>query len=129
MPLIRYKTTDILTIKRYTEANRHKFTEVEKIQGRVNDKIVTSDGREFYFMGVPVLNIPGIIASQFIQHKIDKVNVKLLTDKDFNMESIAQVKRNLTEYADGKVVFDVEIVDQFEERGRGKRPVIISRLN
>ena len=129
MPLIRYKTTDILTIKRYTEADRHKFTQVEKIQGRVNDKIVTSDGREFYFMGVPVLNIPGIIASQFIQHKIDKVSVKLLTDKDFNMESIAQVKRNLTEYADGKVVFDVEIVDQFEERGRGKRPVIISRLN
>jgi hypothetical protein len=50
-------------------------------------------------------------------------------EKDFNMGSIAQVKRNFTEYADGKMVFDVEIVDQFEQRGRGKRPVIISRLN
>ena len=128
MPLIRYKTTDILTIKKYAEANRHKFTQVEKIQGRVNDRIITPGGREFYFMGDPLFEIPGIIASQFIQHKIDRISVKLLTDDDFNLASIEPIKKNFKAYVDQQIEFDVEIVDKFEQRGRGKRPVIISRL-
>ncbi len=31
MPLIRYKTTDILTVKKFSEENDHKFTRVEKL--------------------------------------------------------------------------------------------------
>jgi phenylacetate-CoA ligase len=129
MPLIRYKTTDILTIRKHTENSRHKFTQVEGIQGRVNDKIITPGGREFYFMGDPIFNIPGIIATQFIQHRIDQVSIKLLTDDDFNVDSMAQVKKNYEDYIDNQIVFDVEIVDKLEEMGRGKRPVIISRLD
>jgi phenylacetate-CoA ligase len=130
MPLIRYKTTDILTVKKYTEANRHKFTQVEKIQGRMNDKITTPGGREFYFMGEPIFNIPGIISAQFIQDKIDHISIKLLTDDEFRMESTDQVKKNCKDYINEQMVFDVELVDKFEERGSGgKRPIIISRLD
>ncbi len=129
MPLIRYKTSDILTIKKYAEANKYKFIQVEKIQGRVNDKIVTPGGREFYFLGNPMFSIQGIIAVQFIQYKVDSVSIKLLTDDYFKMESIQTVKKNYEDYIGEQMVFDVELVDKLEERGNGKRPVIISRLN
>ena len=129
MPLIRYKTADILTVRKYAEANPHKFKQVDKIQGRMNDKIITPAGRVYYFMGDPVFGIPGIIASQFIQHKIDRVSVKLLTDEEFNMASIEDIKKKCKDYMGKQMEFDVEIVDKFEERGSGKRPVIISKLD
>ena len=129
MPLIRYKTADILTVRKYAEANPHKFKQVEKIQGRMYDRIITPAGRVYYFMGDPLFGIPGIIASQCIQHKIDRVSVKLLTDEEFNMASIEDIKKKCKDYMGKQMEFDVEIVDKFEERGSGKRPVIISKLD
>jgi len=129
MPLIRYKTSDIITIKKYAEANKYKFIQVEKIQGRVNDKIVTPGGREFYFMDDPMFDTQGIIAIQFIQTKINSIKIKLLTDDYFKMESIQKVKKNYEDYIGEQMVVDVELVDKLEERGSGKRPVIISKLN
>ena len=129
MPLIRYKTADILTVRKYAEANPYKFKQVEKIQGRMYDKIITPAGRVYYFMGDPLFGIPGIIASQCIQHKIDQVSVKLLTDEEFNMASIEDIKKKCKDYLGEQMEFDMEIVDKFEERGSGKRPVIISKLD
>lgn len=129
MPLIRYKTADILTVRKYAEANPYKFKQVEKIQGRMYDKIITPAGRVYYFMGDPLFGIPGIIASQCIQHKIDRVSVKLLTDEEFNMASIEDIKKKCKDYLGEQMEFDMEIVDKFEERGSGKRPVIISKLD
>jgi phenylacetate-CoA ligase len=128
MPLIRYRTSDMVTLKGYNGSGRHKFTMVEGIEGRKNDKIITPGGRELYFVGDPLFDISGIIASQFIQEKIDHVNIKLLVDKEFSTGSIERIKRNYEAFIDEQMVFDVEIVDHLEERGRGKRPVIISRL-
>ena len=129
MPLIRYRTADILTVRKWAEANPHKFKQVDMIQGRMNDKIITPAGRVYYFMGEPVFGIPGIIASQFIQHAIDRVSVKLLTDGEFHMASTEDVKKKARDYLGEQMEFDVEIVDKFEERGSGKRPVIISKLD
>ena len=128
MPLIRYKTTDILTIKKFSATNDHKFTRVENIVGRVNDKVVTPSGREFYFLGAPTFDIPGIISAQYIQESTDSLRVNLLTDDDFRMESIAQLKKNYQEYLGEPMTIDLQLVDELEERGTGKRPVIISRL-
>jgi len=129
MPLIRYKTSDILTIKKFSKGNIHNFTQVEKVQGRVNDKVLTPSGREFYFLGDPLFDIGGIISAQFIQERIDGIRINLLTDTNFKMESVEQLKVNFLEYIGEQMTFDVQLVDKFEERGSGKRPVIISRLN
>lgn len=128
MPLVRYKTTDIVTVKKFSEANDYKFTQVEKIVGRINDKVLTPGGREFYFLGQPIFNIPGIISVQYIQENTDSLRINLLTDDAFRKESIEQLKKNYLEYLGEKMNFDVQIVDKLEERGMGKRPVIISRV-
>lgn len=128
MPLIRYKTTDILTIKKYSETNDHKFTQVENIVGRINDKVVTPSGREFYFLGPPTFDIPGIISAQYIQESTNSLRVNLLTDDDFRMESITQLEKNYLEYLGEPMTLNLQLVDKLEERGAGKRPVIISRL-
>jgi phenylacetate-CoA ligase len=129
MPLIRYKTSDILTIRPHSDSGRHQFKQVEKILGRMNDKIITPGGREFYFMGHPLFDIPGLVAAQYIQHEIDRISIKIMTDDDFNMDSVTRLKKNFADYVDDQMVIDVEIVDKFEEQGSGKRPVIISRLD
>jgi phenylacetate-CoA ligase len=129
MPLIRYKTTDMLTIKEYSKDDKYPFTRVEKIVGRINDKVVTPGGREFYFMGEPVFNITGIISVQYIQESPDNLRINLLTDQTFSPDSIGQLKKNCLKYLGEPMTFDVHLVDKLEERGTGKRPVIISRLN
>ncbi|MCK5462459.1 MAG: phenylacetate--CoA ligase family protein, partial [Bacteroidales bacterium] len=129
MPLIRYKTTDILTVKKFSEANDHKFTQVDKIVGRINDKVITPSGREFYFVGQPIFEVPGIISAQYIQESTDSLKINLLTDDAFSMESIEQLKKNYLEYLGEPMTFDIQLVDELEERGTGKRPVIISRLD
>jgi len=129
MPLIRYKTTDILTTKKFSEANDHKFTQVGKIVGRINDKVIMPSGREFYFVGQPIFEVPGIISAQHIQESTDSLRINLLTDDAFSMESIEQLKKNYLEYLGEPMTFDIQLVDELEERGAGKRPVIISRLD
>ena len=129
MPLIRYKTTDILTVKKFSEANNHRFTRVDKIVGRINDKVITPSGREFYFVGQPIFEVPGIISAQYIQESTDSLRINLLTDDVFSMESIEQLKKNFLEYLGEPMTFDIQVVDELEERGSGKRPVIISRLD
>jgi phenylacetate-CoA ligase len=101
---------------------------VEKIVGRINDKVLTPGGREFYFMGQPIFNIPGIISVQYIQESAENLRINLLIDDAFRKQSIELLKKNYLEYLGEKMNFDVQIVDKLEERGMGKRPVIISRL-
>ena len=91
--------------------------------------MVTPSGREFYFLGAPTFNIPGIISAQYIQESTDSLRINLLTDDDFRLESIEQLKKNYLEYLGEQMTFDIQLVDKLEERGAGKRPVIISRLN
>jgi phenylacetate-CoA ligase len=129
MPLIRYRSNDILTVKNYSEEHDHKFTQVQQIQGRVNDKIFTPSGREFFYLGPPLFEIKGIISSQFIQERTDGLTVKLLVDETFSFKSIGQIKRNLLEFIGEQMNIDIQLVDKLEERGSGKRPVIISRLS
>ncbi len=47
----------------------------------------------------------------------------------FRMESIEQLKKNYLEYLGEPMTFDIQLVHKLEERGTGKRPVIISRLD
>jgi phenylacetate-CoA ligase len=129
MPLIRYRTDDIFKVKKYSKGDTHNFTYVEDIQGRVNDKVITPSGREYYFLGDPLFNVPGIISVQYIQDHRDSLRINLLTEDDFNLELVDQLKKKYLEYIGEPMTFDVQLVDKFEERGRGKRPVIISRLN
>jgi phenylacetate-coenzyme A ligase PaaK-like adenylate-forming protein len=95
MPLIRYRTTDILTIRPCDASSSRRFTRVDRIQGRMNDKIGAPAGREFYFMGDPLFDIPGIFALQRIQHEIDRIRIKNMAGDDFRMDSIARLKKNL----------------------------------
>ena len=97
--------------------------------GRINDKVITPGGREFYFVGQPIFEVPGIISAQYIQESTDSLRINLLTDDAFSMESIEQLKNNYLEYLGEPMTFDIQLVDELEERGSGKRPVIISRLD
>jgi phenylacetate-CoA ligase len=129
MPLIRYKTADFLTVKKYAEENGYKFARVLDIVGRINDKVITPGGREFYFLGEPIFEVPGIISAQYIQESRDSLRINLLTDDAFRLESIEQLRRNYLEYLGEPMTFDIQLVHKLEERGTGKRPVIISRLD
>ena len=80
-------------------------------------------------MGDPVFKIPGIISVQHIQERMDYIRVNLLTDETFKEESIEPLKANYLRYLGEQMTIDVHIVDRLEERGTGKRPVIISRLD
>ena len=128
MPLIRYKTTDIMTIKKYSPSNVRKFYQVEDIVGRVNDKVITPGGREFYFVGEPIFHVPGIISAQYIQESRENLRINLLTDENFRMDSIEKLKENYQVYLGEQMTFEIHLVNALEERGSGKRPVIISRL-
>lgn len=86
MPFIRYRTNDIATLNENVEYNISRPLIVKKIDGRVDDMIVTKDGSKlpsvnFYTV---MSKIPEVSMFQLYQ-KLDKsIELRIVTNENYN---------------------------------------------
>ena len=124
MPLLRYDIGDIVEISS-TDTN-YVF---DRIEGRVDDIVMTPEGRKIGRMDPAFKGVEGVEQSQIIQTHIDKllVNIKLnaANSAKFNANLLVQ---NIKMRTSEKMQVDIKYVDVIEKTKNGKLKSVISKI-
>jgi len=131
MPLIRYLVGDRIEIKSDLEDRKGKlnFTNYKRLLGRKNDVIYTPDGKKISILeDILHLKLDGIIASQIVQERINKVKLRIIKGPNFNEDNITKIREEMEKLISREMRYEFEFVDKLEIKKEGKIPFIISHL-
>lgn len=130
MPLIRYRSVDsvILGDADYACPCGRTFRVVDKVVGRLDDTIITKDGKthimpDFIFGGVAHL-----VEAQIVQDRLDAIRLRVVPGEKFGQTQINQLTHNAQERFGQTVKISVELVDSIPRTSSGKFRCTISNL-
>jgi phenylacetate-CoA ligase len=129
MPLIRYEVGDHAVaggFRRRCECGR-TLPPLQRIEGRLNDLILTPDGRRVYWLNPVFYGIP-IRESQIVQEVIDRLNVAVVPASGFNREAVERIVERLRARV-GDVDVRVETVESIPRTPGGKFRAVISHVS
>lgn len=132
MPLIRYRTGDLVTLKRSAERCkcRRTFPSVESIIGRETDVVITPDGRAITALYTVFDRTPGIVTGQIIQDKRDRIVVKVVIDFSSGQQTHDILTRHLKSFVGTNM--DIHImnttVDELQKDNKGKFKTVVSNI-
>jgi phenylacetate-CoA ligase len=129
-PLIRYRIGDRVSLAREGEGPKNiNMPVVEQIDGRIEDRIIGTDGRIMVrFHGV-FIDHQGLMASQVVQEKRDLIILRLVTDSTYSKEISEPIMIQRIQSQLGlelKVSF--EYLDELPRTSSGKIKAVISKL-
>ena len=132
MPLLRYEIGDLIEVfvnPPHCRCGR-SFEVVRGVRGRTALAIVTPEGRvESALFALPGI-VPGVAFLQFIQLKIEVVEVRVVRGERFNGKSDAILRRCLNESLGPRIDVRIRYVsmEDIATDASGKRPLIISEI-
>jgi len=130
MPLIRYRTGDIVRLSDAPCPCGRSLRRVEISGGRMLDFVVTSQGR--WVGGVAFIYtmraIRGVVKFQIRQEKVGAIVARIVTDEDFQPNGVDEIKRVLGLRLGCDDRIDVEIVDDIQPAASGKYRPVISKV-
>lgn len=127
-PYIRYVTGDIGSLGIGECACGWKSKYLSSVTGKVDDYIISPDGRKISRLGHIMKSAKGVLKSQLIQTDLNTIIIKLIPDDDFDLSSIKLVEENAKNYI-GNIKLRFELVNELEKNPRrGKVPYIIRRI-
>jgi len=121
MPFINYRTEDYVSGEISYINNTDIVTEVENIEGRTQDFLVTNDNRLVSITtmcGGQHLPLESIDSIQYIQNTPGKVTVLVEGNKDLDKE---KMKAGMYKLVREGIDFDIQNVHKIEKSSRGKR--------
>lgn len=127
MPLIRYRIGDQAVLSDRLCKCGSPFPVVEKIIGRADDVILTPDGRRIGRLS-PVLKGFPIKEAQYRQKVIDEIDVLLVKDQGFDIDSEKNIVIALKKRLGDSIQINLEYVKEIERSKGGKLKAIISDL-
>ena len=127
-PLIRYENGD-LGKPGNSQGCSVPFGSMKDISGRVTDLIVLENGGILsvpgFFASTVFKHAPGLKQYQIVRDKIDHLIIKLVIDSTFNEEQNRFIKRSVGDYLDGKIRWDIDIVNQIPVSKTGKTKLVV----
>jgi phenylacetate-CoA ligase len=127
MPLIRYRIGDVGIMSNETCSCGSNTPYFEKILGRMDDFILTPDGRYVGRLS-PVLKGFPVKEAQYIQKRMDLVVVKLIKDPNFNSQTSKQLIKEIQKRLGYSINIELEFVDELPRGPGGKLRTVISEL-
>ena len=130
MPLIRYQTND-LAVRDEDGACRcgRTYRTVESVLGRVEDVIVTPDGRHVSRMDVPFRYSPGILEGQIIQEEREKIRINIIKADSYQKEDLEKLLHHMHLRLGDAMEIETGFVDSIPLAENGKKRFVVSRLN
>jgi phenylacetate-CoA ligase len=125
-PMIRYRLGDIVTLSDEVCPCGREMPLIKNIEGRLVDFLRMPDGRMVspYAVMSAVEGIAGIAKYQFIQESPDRIVVTVERGRDFDPNTITQLKSACHELFSRDLELNVKEVESFPlVRGRKFRPV------
>lgn len=127
MPLIRYRIGDMGIFTRKECNCGCKFKIVKQITGRIDDMIVTPDGRKVSRFGAVLYKLP-VNEVQYVQEDINLLTVNIVKGNgyDYNTERI--IKKELKKRLGSNISINFRYLTTIPRGKRGKLKTVISKL-
>ena len=127
MPIIRYRTGDIVTLSRQACACGRTLGSLRVSGGRVADFVVTAEGK--WVVGYSFIyiarSVEGIVKFQVRQERLGEIRVLLVTDGSFPPDGARRVTDAVRSRLKSSDKISVELVDDIAPAPSGKyRPVV-----
>lgn len=129
MPLIRYQTDDLARVvgRRMCECGR-TYRTIGGIVGRIEDIVVTPDGRYVGRLDAAFKLSPGVHLSQIVQETSDEIHVKIVKAASFRQKDVENIEEGLRVRL-GKVIrIRYDFVDSIAPGTNGKIQFVVSRV-
>ena len=130
MPLIRYKTGDIVELKSIKCPCHSKFQTVSKIIGRKNQYyyFYTQDGAQILTFDHIPRGVENIVETQFIQENINELIINLVPTEKFSEANEAQMRQNVIDRLGPSVKILINKTDKIPRGKNGKFENVINRI-
>jgi phenylacetate-CoA ligase len=130
MPFIRYKIGDIGILSDEECECSRTFPLLERIEGRQDDFIVLPSRRIIAPRSIvhSIMNIKGIWKFKVVQKKKNKIEIKVVKDKDFSENIILEIEKKIKEVLAEPIEIDIKIVDDIPRNKHGKLKAIESKI-
>jgi phenylacetate-CoA ligase len=131
MPLIRYKNGDLATVDERACECGLSFPLLKEVNGRILDIIRLNGGKIIpgEFFPHMLKDIKGIEKYQVVQQKVNKLDIRLVVNSDYDAFSENYVKETISKSFDDDINVVFDYVDDIEKTESGKTRVTISNLS
>jgi phenylacetate-CoA ligase len=128
MPLIRYEVGDRASaiVPQDPCPCGRSLPGLQRIEGRMNDSILTPDGRSVYWLNPIFYGVP-VRESQIIQERVDRLRVLVVPAVGFQAETVRHIVERLQARV-GHVDIQVESVEAIPRTAGGKFRAVVNRL-
>jgi phenylacetate-CoA ligase len=127
-PLIRYATGDMARLSdRRCECNRPGPI-VEELMGRVEDIVVTPDGRHVGRLDHVFKDMLNVVEAQIIQDTVDVVRVCMVKRPEFGENDARLLERELRLRLGPMICLEYEFVDAIPRLPNGKFRFVVSKV-
>ncbi len=129
MPLIRYETNDLVEVGDGAVCSCGRtYTTVESVIGRMDDVVVTPDGKihnsfEHIFAGDENIRM-----TQIVQDEVDRIEVRIVATPAFDKRGdVRRLKREINSWLGDEIAIDFSFHNALLPGRTGKIPFVISR--
>lgn len=128
MPLLRYDTHDLAIVETTPCPCGRKLPSIAGLQGRVEDALMSLDGRIVPFLHIPMCDVSNVQQYQFVQSSRDSILARLIPDPGFTSKDEDGLREILRTFLGQGVKITVEKVRRLEQTLSGKTPFVISHV-
>jgi phenylacetate-CoA ligase len=130
MPLVRYKTSDISSMKSTRCSCGRGFPLISGVTSKADDIVTTPDGR---FISPVVFEHPfkplrTVIESQIIQEDREHLRIRIVKSPGYSDQDTDHVIREIRHRIGAGMEIEIEFVDQIERTSAGKFRRVISNV-
>ena len=128
-PLIRYRIGDVVRVSKNQKTNSGlEMLKIDEISGRVEDTIITKDGRKIISLYRLFIDIPFLRLSQIIQHSLDNFEINIVTELKFSKIEEEKIKTRFYEKIGTDVNLNINRVKEIKKTNSGKYKLTISNI-
>lgn len=129
-PFIRYRTGDVLRLSSEPAAGGRGLHVIAEVTGRQTDFVVAADGRVMHALAVIYVlrAVPGIAQFKCIQHALDRMEVQIVPDVDWNEAAREAVVAGLRARLGDALQVDLRMLDDIPPEVSGKHRYVVSHV-
>ena len=129
-PFIRYRTGDVLRLSSEPAAGGQGLHVIAEVTGRQTDFIVAADGRVMHALAVIYVlrAVPGIAQFKCVQHALDRMEVQIVPDANWNEAARNAVAAGLHARLGESLRVELHLLDEIPPEASGKHRYVVSHV-
>ena len=126
-PFIRYRVGDVGALQAQPCDCGSPLPVLKEIKGRIDDVLLTRDGRRIGRLDPVFKGTRGILEAQIVQDSYEKFRIRIVPSRDYTENDAREIQKNLlARIGQGQVT--VELVEQIERTSNGKFRAVVQNM-